>query len=433
MRRLVVALVCFLLSLSCRASDVEVEKKGGGRALIYKHDHSAALLIYASKYRYPGSWPTLDKIPDDIEAIKRELVNQGFRVTIAPNVSGDAIVPTIQDFLGRQPESQSRAIVYYSGHGYTEANGQAYLIGTDAPAPTSQGFKGRITSIGALREIVKESKANHTLLVLDSCYSGALLKTKSPLPPPSQILVEKLRERAVWLLASGTDKQRVQGDSTFAKIFVAGLKGGAAKDPQRRYLTMSELAWWVEQKVPDASNQTPVSGLLTPIGGDMLFVPGTRDEVASVRLIPHVAVQAATKEIEKTQGGRFVGRFPQVNVRYYRKAGDGLSVVDALTKAEINYTALPPQLSDRLKTNALYCSPATPIAAVKEVALALMDGGIELTLIQTFRNGAQKGKSIEIVSAVEDFTHVPLAGPPVSHAQIAALTSCPRHLAGISP
>jgi len=404
---------------------VAITKKGGGQVLIY--NQSTALLIYASKYK-DKFWPELKNVPSDIQNVRQALEQQGFTVEVEPDVTSEKIIPRIQSFLGQRFSPNSRAVVYYSGHGFTEPSGEAYLVGTDLPHPgDSKEFNGGLVSIRALRAVITASKANHTLLVLDSCYSGAVLETKSSLPPPSTLLVDKIKQRAVWLLASGSAKQRVSADQVFAQVFVNGLRGDAAKDPQRRYLTISELAWWVEQTVPNYSNQTPVSGPISAAGGDILFVPRVDNVVASAQIVPNAAFVAGSAKIASESKKEFAGRFPNVQVYYYRKAGDDLNVIKALSSAHIPYTAMPPQLPDRLKTNSVFCGPSTPIEAVKEVAYALMDKGIEIELIHEFyKNKANKKNRIEIVSTVDAVTLKPINGKKFTRSDVDALSSCPK-------
>ncbi len=425
-----ILMLLFFPVLVSANSSVMIKQKSGAETMVY--NQSVALLVYASKYKFP-SWPPLENIPADIANVRAALAGQGFSVTVISDVTSAQITPKIQAFLSQNFGPLSRAVVYYSGHGYTDSSGQAFLIGSDVPpVADSASFNEHIVSISSLREVIKASKANHTLLVLDSCYSGALLQTKSPLPPPSAVLVGKLMQRAVWFIASGTATQRVAGDHSFAEIFVAALKGDAAKDPERRFLTTSELAFWVEQKVPSRSNQTPVSGRLVEPGGEMLFVPVVGEAVASAQTVTAAAVVAADTQIKLDVTKQFSGRYPGVEIFYYRKAADQLDIIRALNTAGIQYTAKPPQLSDRLKTNSIDCSPKTPIGAVKEVAYALMDKGIAIDVIQIYRFSKSKGKRIEILSTLDPKTMLPPTGPKLTRDHIASLTSCPQRLAGYS-
>jgi len=109
------------------------------------------------------------------------------------------------------------ALFYFSGHGYIENTG-GYLITSDCNTG-DDGFP-----MNELLTIVNDSKAMNRIVILDTCYSGAMgnFSAKGD--------TAFINEGVSILTASRKDQYSVdEGDgSTFTKLFVDALSGAAA-------------------------------------------------------------------------------------------------------------------------------------------------------------------------------------------------------------
>ncbi|BDV33906.1 hypothetical protein SS37A_14350 [Methylocystis iwaonis] len=119
--------------------------------------------------------------------------------------------------------------------------------------------------------------------------------------------------------------------------------------------------------------------------------------------------------------------FSGVTVAYYVKRRDGTKISDVLQQRSIPYTPIyyvAPGHEGTL-SNALRCGPDTPVKALKEVAFALMDEGVELKYIET-QNDIRPRQILIVNSLNPDFS--PMTSPSLTRNQIAALSECPSWL-----
>jgi hypothetical protein len=76
--------------------------------------------------------------------------------------------------------------------------------------------------------------------------------------------------------------------------------------------------------------------------------------------------------------------FSDVAVAYYVKPADRSRISDALKKETIAYTKLSSDPKhDRGLSNALICGADTPVKAIKKIALALINAGVDIKYIGT--------------------------------------------------
>jgi hypothetical protein len=117
--------------------------------------------------------------------------------------------------------------------------------------------------------------------------------------------------------------------------------------------------------------------------------------------------------------------FSDVTVAYYVKSADGNRISDAPKKESIPYTkhyyARPKH--ERALSNALICGPDTPAQAIKKVALALIDAGVDVKYIGI--NNTYKPKQIVILNLMSKHT---VNYPNITRDQVVALSAFPSEL-----
>ncbi|MRV76084.1 hypothetical protein GJ700_30660 [Duganella sp. FT92W] len=431
-RILGVALLLFSnLVSSSHASELWLATQTNNKVRLY--NYSRALLIGQSKFGL--GWNELTHVPADLKKIKDALTTQGFdEVAIAENLDGRDILPRIQEFVAKDTGHETRTIVYVTGHGWTDPNGVTYLVGSDAalPGPTSQPQFARMLSVTTLRDLHVISRALHTLLVLDSCYSGAILQTKSA-ASPTRLAVEQLKKPVYQILASGQKNQRVAGDGTFADMFVSGLSGAAAYDRASTFITFRQLANWLFFELPKRSNQVPVYADYPTPDGDMVFLTKTKsDEIVGASSIKETIIvpsrEEAAQQTRISESGTFRAIYPKTQVYYYRKTSDDLRVVNAMNKLGVDYIARPPELPDSLVTNGLACGPTTPPNAIKALARALIRDGVPIARIAPYNNAQAKQGRIEVLSTANGIDPITRSFKqnlkPLSEIEIDSINSC---------
>jgi hypothetical protein len=118
--------------------------------------------------------------------------------------------------------------------------------------------------------------------------------------------------------------------------------------------------------------------------------------------------------------------FSDVAVAYYVKAADRNRISDALKKDSIPYTKhyYARKENERELSNALIYGPDTPAQAIKKVALALIDAGVDVKYIGL--NNTYKPKQIVILNLMSKKYTVNY--PNITRDQVMALSEFPSEL-----
>ncbi len=118
---------------------VKVETLDGQSLDLYSGSH--ALLIGVSDYT--AGWSDLHSIPGELKLVSAALEKQGFKVQRAANSDSAGIKRAIEQFLQDYGyDENNRLLLFFSGHGHTDASGRrGYLVPSDAPLP-SKDLKG---------------------------------------------------------------------------------------------------------------------------------------------------------------------------------------------------------------------------------------------------------------------------------------------------
>lgn len=156
-------------------------------------------------------------------------------------------------------------VVYFSGHGYFDKLlNEGYWIPIEAATNSPAEYISNTDILKMLGSI----NSQHTFLVADACFSGALFTDTRRGYTEN---VEKFRSR--WGLASGRLEAVSDGsegtNSPFAKHFLQFLR-----ENQKDKFPVSELVQYVKVQVAEESNQTPVGNPLKSLGdegGEFIF------------------------------------------------------------------------------------------------------------------------------------------------------------------
>lgn len=229
-----------------------------GRATL----HYKALLIGINTYVHPA-WQQLKNPVSDIRALKNVLVSQ-YRfaaedVTLLENASYDDIIEAFNQ-LKRFAGEDTSLLVYYAGHGYyPKDEGEGYWIPRDAGEPESlRLFLPTSTVLSKIHSI----KTRHTLLIADSCFSGALVRKTRGSEGNSRFYQDLSQKKSRQIITSGglepVDDQGAGPHSIFAGKLIQILS-----QERQEPLSASELAFNLRKEVKNAwGDQTPEYGRL---------------------------------------------------------------------------------------------------------------------------------------------------------------------------
>jgi hypothetical protein len=187
-----------------------------------------ALIIGNNKYQYLEK---LDAAENDAREVAKVLEDKyEFKVTRLYNATRKDTVKAIYD-ISRELNVEDNLLIYYAGHGiFDREEDEGYWLAIDAADDTS------VEGIGNawITKQVKATKARHVLLLIDSCFSGSITKTRSAssLVPRENLdpkfIERKSLKKSRMVITSGGNEPVVDSDggdhSWFAKKLLEILK-----------------------------------------------------------------------------------------------------------------------------------------------------------------------------------------------------------------
>ena len=197
----------------------------------------------------------------------------------------------------RQPGPEDTVLVYFTGHGFRDANGKMFLAPIDVNP--DELIKTGI-AVEWFREQIAGCKARFKLLILDSCHAGSEKGEADSRAVVSKDLGEPFKElEGVVTLASSTAKEKSQiweakRQSLFSYWLNQGLRGHADENSDG-VVDVDELYKYVYRNVTRTAKlhqplpQTPVR----------IVRSGTPDVPAVAKLRPLTLRQVLTDTAER--------------------------------------------------------------------------------------------------------------------------------------
>ena len=162
----------------------------------------------------------------------------------------------IREFLKQDYDKNDRLIFYYSGHGYSEEKQMdinTYLVPANTIESYRQDFLINLTDI--LKENMATLKDRETLILLDSCYSGSILKD-----PDKSLTIQSIKPVSLLKMIEGTDvnimvasgakevaKEEQGKGGYFTQYLIEGLKGKANTDANE-YIDFKKRTYYNRKK-----------------------------------------------------------------------------------------------------------------------------------------------------------------------------------------
>ncbi len=238
----------------------------------YKDTYNKSHALVIGIDDYPASLPPLRAAVHGAESVARLLRESlGFDVTLLRNAEAtrEAIEGHIWGLKNTHPDD--RVLIYFAGHGITDTTVTGDKVGFLVPYGVEAGAYARAIEMDYLVDRSKYIPAKHILFVLDACFSGLALTTRSG--KGEHLLKDLMTRRTVQAIAAGQEDQEVVdggpgGCSVFTGLLLERLeqRGGL--------LTGMELGLYLQRQVASQTRkrQTPHYGsLLGSRGGDFVF------------------------------------------------------------------------------------------------------------------------------------------------------------------
>jgi outer membrane protein OmpA-like peptidoglycan-associated protein len=247
-----------------------------------------ALLIGSWDYA-DRRWARLSGIPLELDELQSEFCKHFQTVTRLDQPTFARLDSGLVAFLrtyGNQ--ANSRLLIYYAGHGYTELDpvrnqDRGFITAVDTPfvdgsAQSYDDARQKAMSLQLVRDQVADASALQILMIFDSCFSGAIFSLRAPPPPPAPLteaeIEHLIRQPVRQFITAGDRDEQVPADSPIPKILINALDGAA--DFNRTGVISATMIgiYMAEQARLDSLNLTPRVGKLPDPNfsqGDFLF------------------------------------------------------------------------------------------------------------------------------------------------------------------
>jgi len=233
-----------------------------------------ALIIGNAEYQdKKGVWDDLKTAENDAESMAAILkADYGFEnIQLMKNVGRREIIHAL-DELSDIVEPNDNVLIYYAGHGHLEEDkNRGYWIPSDALGNDNSTYLRNSTIRDEINILAERTK--HTLVISDSCFSGALMRagTRGQQEDTTKkgYYQKVANKKSVQVLSAGgkefvDDSYRNSGHSPFTYFLINELKHNS-----KALLSLTELATNVSIAVANNVDQTPESGVLLGAGDEL--------------------------------------------------------------------------------------------------------------------------------------------------------------------
>ena len=229
-----------------------------------------ALVIGNNDYQHLEK---LDAAVNDAKVISEILENKyNFEVELLLNADYETTVNKFYT-LSRKLNNDDNFFIFYAGHGYLDKKqNRGYWLPVDAKSD----LPSKWISNALIADELKATEAKHVLLIVDSCFSGSLMRSGDNLNQTATLdkkyikLLESKKTRLV--ISSGGNEPVVDSDggdhSVFARKLIDTLQNN------KGVLSTQEIFENIRKYVASNADQTPERAAIYKAGhdgGDFLF------------------------------------------------------------------------------------------------------------------------------------------------------------------
>ncbi|TRT62023.1 MAG: caspase [Microcystis aeruginosa Ma_QC_C_20070703_M131] len=236
-----------------------------------------ALLIGVSEYS-AGLRPISSAILD-VEAMRRVLEHPDMgafdQVTVLPNPDKGSMEKAVDDlFANRQKDDL--VLLYFSGHGLKAQNARFFLSTRETGRDQNGDFR-RATALAAtkLQEYITDSRSQRQIIILDCCFSGALV---AGMPIKGELNIQEElggKGRAILTSSSPIEYSFESEDndlSIYTKYLVEGIETGAADQDGDQLISVNELHEYASERVKEAAPAMTPKFYLSLEGEDTIYL-----------------------------------------------------------------------------------------------------------------------------------------------------------------
>lgn len=236
-----------------------------------------ALLIGVSEYS--EGLHSISSATQDIEAMRRVLEHPDMgafdQVTVLPNPDKGSMEKAVEVlFADRQKDDL--VLLYFTGHGLKDQKARFFLSTRD----TGRDQKGNFslaTALAAtkLQEYITDSSSQRQIIILDCCFSGALVQG---MPIKGEFNIQEElggKGRAILTSSSPIEYSFESEDndlSIYTKYLVEGIETGAADQDGDQLISVNELHEYTSERVKEAAPAMTPKFYLSLEGEDTIYL-----------------------------------------------------------------------------------------------------------------------------------------------------------------
>ncbi|MGN0731355.1 MAG: caspase family protein [Treponema sp.] len=197
-------------------------------------------------------------------------------VNVSTVIDGDVTAAGISkafDSLKSKVSADDVFVFYLSGHGTTyKGDGDYYFLPVDFRWKNEESIRLNGLSKSFITENLSKIKAQKTLIMLDTCNSGAFVSAATRGIEEKMAIDRLSRATGQAIISASSNDQSAmegfEGHGIFTYVLLEGLSGKADSN-RDGYISLIELSSYVEEKVPEYSfnkwgyMQNPQSDLKT--------------------------------------------------------------------------------------------------------------------------------------------------------------------------
>jgi len=223
--------------------------------------------------KYKNSKYNLNYAVADANGVEKSIKNSssGIFKTIVPyNIRNEkAVKSNIEAALNdikKKSLEQDMLVVYYAGHGVmsgeTASDKEFYIVPTDVTQLYGRDdmLKDKAIAASSLKEYAQSINAQKQIFILDACQSAGALESVTERGAAEEKAIAQLARSTgtFWITSTGSNQFASEfeklGHGIFTYSLIEGLDGKADTNGDKK-LTIRELSTYIENKVPELSEQ----------------------------------------------------------------------------------------------------------------------------------------------------------------------------------
>jgi WD40 repeat protein/AAA+ ATPase superfamily predicted ATPase len=216
-----------------------------------------ALLIGCSSYK-STDFPSLRSPSNDVKRLQvifeNPKIGDFLHVQTSIDLDRQAISIEIEDLFSNK-NRDDLLLLYFSGHGIRDENGNLYLATCDAEINSNRGVtKSKSISATFIQDLMNSSRSRRQIVILDCCFSGAFADGLFAKDHGTININSQLGGEGRVILASSSAVQlsfenKNLDTSIYTNILIEGIETSDADIDKDGWISISELHDYAKQKL----------------------------------------------------------------------------------------------------------------------------------------------------------------------------------------